>query len=162
MDAWVAEGHPVTASVPASRAGVLSQLKTRPIVVDAGRVREVLGRPGFAVVDGRSASHCDGTDTGGPRERQHGTGHVAGAGSAPFSAVFDDDLRLRSPVDLAALLARAGVKQGDTVIAYCHIGQEATAVLFAARTLGHPVMFYDGSFEDWSRHAGLPVEDPSK
>jgi thiosulfate/3-mercaptopyruvate sulfurtransferase len=49
---------------------------------------------------------------------------------------------------------------GDTVIAYCHIGQQATAVLFAARTLGHPVLLYDGSFEDWSRHAGFPVEGP--
>jgi thiosulfate/3-mercaptopyruvate sulfurtransferase len=44
------------------------------------------------------------------------------------------------------------------VVAYCHIGQQATAVLFAARTLGHPVRLYDGSFEDWSRRTELPVE----
>ena len=31
-------------------------------------------------------------------------------------------------------------------------------MLFAARTLGHPVLLYDGSFEDWSRHADYPVE----
>ncbi|MBK8594612.1 MAG: sulfurtransferase [Holophagales bacterium] len=162
MDAWVAEGHPVTASVPAPGAGTLSPLKTRPIVVDAGRVREALGRPGFAVVDGRSVSYYDGIDTGGAREKRHCTGHIAGAGNAPFSAVFDDDQKLRSPEELAALLAKAGVKEGDTVIAYCHIGQQATAVLFAARTLGHPVMLYDGSFEDWSRRAGFPVESPSR
>lgn len=162
MDAWVAEGHPVTASVPAPGAGTLSPLKTRPIVVDAGRVREALGRPGFAVVDGRSTSFYEGIDTGGPRESRHCTGHIAGAGSAPFNAVFDDDLKLRSPQEVGALLSKAGVKEGDAVIAYCHIGQQPTAVLFAARTLGHPVMLYDGSFEDWSRHAGFPVEDPSK
>ena len=38
------------------------------------------------------------------------------------------------------------MKPGDTVIGYCHIGQQATAMLFAARTLGHPVLLYDGSF----------------
>ena len=46
------------------------------------------------------------------------------------------------------------------VITYCHIGQQATATLFAARTLGYSVMLYDGSFEDWSRR-DLPVDNPS-
>ena len=34
--------------------------------------------------------------------------------------------------------------------------------LFAARALGHPVLLYDGSFEDWSRRAELPVTNPAK
>ena len=33
-----------------------------------------------------------------------------------------------------------------------------TAMLFAARTLGHDVLLYDGSFEDWSRQPDAPVE----
>ena len=66
---------------------------------------------------------------------------------------------LRSDAELRGLFTAAGVKPGDTVIAYCHIGQQATAALFAARTLGHKVLLYDGSFEDWSRHDGFPVED---
>jgi 3-mercaptopyruvate sulfurtransferase SseA len=33
--------------------------------------------------------------------------------------------------------------------------------LFAARVAGHPVLLYDGSFEDWSHHADFPVENPS-
>jgi thiosulfate/3-mercaptopyruvate sulfurtransferase len=33
--------------------------------------------------------------------------------------------------------------------------------MFAAQTLGHPVLLYDGSFEDWARR-DLPVENPSK
>ena len=61
---------------------------------------------------------------------------------------------------MRAAFTKAGVKPGDTVITYCHIGQQATAVLFAARTLGYKVMLYDGSFEDWSRR-DLPVDNPS-
>jgi len=53
------------------------------------------------------------------------------------------------------------VQPRDTVVGYCHIGQQATGMLFAARSLGHPVLLYDGSFEDWSAHADYPVENPS-
>jgi thiosulfate/3-mercaptopyruvate sulfurtransferase len=34
-------------------------------------------------------------------------------------------------------------------------------MLFAARLTGHPVLLYDGSFEDWSRRADFPVENPA-
>ena len=47
------------------------------------------------------------------------------------------------------------------MIGYCHIGQQATAMLFAARTLGYKVVLYDGSFEDWSKR-DLPVDNPTK
>jgi len=64
----------------------------------------------------------------------------------------------RSQSELAALFAKAGVKPGDTVVTYCHIGQQGTGTLFAARLLGYPVKLYDGSFEDWSNRSELPVE----
>jgi thiosulfate/3-mercaptopyruvate sulfurtransferase len=46
------------------------------------------------------------------------------------------------------------------VVAYCHIGQQATATVFGARLLGHPVLLYDGSFEEWSRLPNAPVKNP--
>ncbi len=39
---------------------------------------------------------------------------------------------------------------------YCHIGQQATAVVFAARQAGIDAILYDGSFQDWSIR-DLPV-----
>ena len=66
--------------------------------------------------------------------------------------------------ELAALFAKAGVQPGDTIVGYCHVGQQATAMLFAARSLGHPVLLYDGSFQEWSRLTpaeSYPVENPS-
>jgi thiosulfate/3-mercaptopyruvate sulfurtransferase len=50
------------------------------------------------------------------------------------------------------------VKKGDRVVSYCHIGQQATVVYFAARYLGYDARMYDGSFEEWSRNTELPVE----
>jgi thiosulfate/3-mercaptopyruvate sulfurtransferase len=160
MGAWVKDGHEVTTVVPSARTGTLPPLNVRPVVVDAEFVRSHTTAPGFDVIDGRAAVFYDGVQEGGPRDHR-AKGHIAGAHSVPFESVFSDDLKLKSPDELTALFAKAGVKPGDTVIGYCHIGQQATAMLFAARTLGHPVLLYDGSFEDWARR-GYPVENPSK
>ena len=162
MDAWTRDGHAATALVPPARTGTLSPLKPRPLVVDAEYVLAHLKAPHTAIVDGRNASFYDGAQTGGGKDAPHRTGHIAGAHSVPFTSVTDDQLKLRSAEELAAIFTKAGVQPDDTVIAYCHIGQQATAVIFAARTLGHPVLLYDGSFEDWSRHPDYPVENPAK
>ena len=130
-------------------------MKVKPIVVDAEWVRSRIGSTNFHLVDGRAAVFYDGVEKGGSRK-----GHIAGARSVPFTEVFDDREYLKSPAELRTLFSKAGIADGDTVVAYCHIGQQATAVLFAARSLGHPVLLYDGSFQEWSRRADLPVEDP--
>ena len=155
MLAWKAEGRPLSTDLAKPAPGQLAALKVKPIVVDAAWVKSRLGDPKFHLIDGRAAVFYDGVETGGSRK-----GHVAGARSLPFTEVFDEKLRLRSPEQVRALLAKAGVAPGDTVVAYCHIGQQATAVLFAARSVGHPVLLYDGSYQDWSRRSELPVEDP--
>ena len=33
---------------------------------------------------------------------------------------------------------------------------------FAARMLGHPVLLYDASFQEWGRRVDLPIENPSE
>lgn len=156
--AWVHAGHTVTAEVPAPRTGKLQPLALQPSIVDASFVLEHRAKSGFALLDARDADYYSGVETGGSPERPHRTGHIAGARSLPFSSTTTDDLQLRSEKELRELFTAAGVAPGDVVIAYCHIGQQATAVLFAARLLGHEVRLYDGSFEEWSRLPGYPVE----
>ena len=162
QEAWVRSGGALTKDVPPAKTGTLSPLKLRPIVVDAATVHERIGTPGVSVVDGRDAVYYDGVETGGAHGEMHRTGHIHGALSIPFTSIVDDHLMLKSDAELAALFTKAGVKPSDTVIGYCHIGQQTTAMLFAARTLGHPVLLYDGSFEDWSRHKEYAVDNPSE
>ncbi len=161
QEAWARNGGSVTKEVTPAKSGKLSPLKLRPIVVDAATVHARIGTPGVAVVDGRDAVYYDGVETGGAHGETHRTGHVHGALSIPFTSITDDHLMIKSPEELAALFTKAGVKSGDTVIGYCHIGQQTTAMLFAARSLGHQVLLYDGSFEDWSRHREYAVDNPS-
>jgi thiosulfate/3-mercaptopyruvate sulfurtransferase len=158
LETWLAENRRISDVARAPKTGTLGPLRTQSKVVDAEYVRSHVGKPGFAVVDARLPQFYDGTQTGGGRGTPHQTGHISGARSIPFMELTDATQKLKPVAELAALFANAGVQRGDTVVTYCHIGQQASAVLFAARTLGYPVLLYDGSFEDWSRHTGFPVQ----
>jgi thiosulfate/3-mercaptopyruvate sulfurtransferase len=154
MQAWRESGNALTKDVPAVTPGKLAPLSMQPRVVDAAFVQQHLKAPGYKIIDARAPVFYDGTRAG---MGSGAKGHLPGAASIPFNSVTTMDLTLKPADELAAIFKAAGVAQGDRVIAYCHIGQQATAVVFAARTLGIDAVLYDGSFEDWSGR-GLPVE----
>ena len=159
MQQWKRENRALTSSAPAAAKGSLSALRIRPIVVDAQWVRSSIGKPGISIVDGRSASFYDGVQQGqGMNGDKQRAGHIASAKSIPFTEISNERLLIKSAAELAQVFAKAGVKPGDTIVGYCHIGQQATGMLFAARSLGYKVLLYDGSFEDWSARRDYPVE----
>ena len=164
MPAWVREGRKVTDRLPVPRTGTLSPLHIKPIVVNAAYVKQHIGTRGVSIVDGRDASFYDGVQRGSAHGGEQRAGHIASAKSVPFTQVTLDNLLLKSPNELRELFTKAGVQVGDTIVGYCHVGQQATAMLFAARSLGHPVLLYDGSYQEWSRLTPVesyPVENPS-
>jgi thiosulfate/3-mercaptopyruvate sulfurtransferase len=157
---WTRAGNTTTADAsPATRSGRLTPLTSRPLVVSAEYVRDNIGKPGISVVDSRALAFYDGISEGGPTDARK-KGHIPGALNVPFTEVTTSNLELKSADELTVLFRKAGVKPGDTIVTYCHIGQQATAVLFAARTLGYNVLLFDGSFEDWARR-GWPVALPT-
>jgi thiosulfate/3-mercaptopyruvate sulfurtransferase len=104
------------------------------------------------VIDARAAEFYAGAARG-----EMLAGHIPGAISLPFTSFNDSTMRMLPAAQIEAKFHAAGVQPGDTVIAYCHVGQQATVVLLAARLTGHPVRLYDGSFQDWSMR-NLPTE----
>ena len=161
LEAWVKAGRPLSTAVPPDRPGTLAPLTIRPLIVDAEFVKANLATGSIAIVDARNTGFYDGTQTGGGANAPHATGHIQGAGNVPFSDTIDSENRLKPAAELQRLFAKAGAQPGDTVVAYCHIGQQATQAILAARTLGFKVLLYDGSFEEWSRKA-YPVENPAR
>jgi thiosulfate/3-mercaptopyruvate sulfurtransferase len=162
MQRWKREGRALTTELPAAKSGALSPLRTRQIVVDAEWVRAHASAPHVAIVDARDTLFYSGIRAGGRPGAEHRAGHIPGAKSVFFNTLFDAQNALKPASELEALFSASGVQPGDTVVTYCHIGQQASATLFAARSLGHPVLLYDGSFEDWSRHENFAVEKTPK
>lgn len=156
MAGWAAEGRPMSSDPVSSPTGQITLQPPPSRIVDHAFVSAHVGRPGFVLIDVRAEEFFTGATPGGTRQKQV-RGHIPGAVSLPFTRMTDEDLRLESPERLAEAFSRAGVRPGDTIIAYCHIGQQATAVLFAAQTLGYRVLLYDGAFEDWVMR-DLPAE----
>lgn len=164
MNAWVADGYATTdmvPDVPEVTPGALSPLTIVPLVVDGDAVEALRKSPGVRVVDARARVLFDGEQTGGGRDTPHLTGHIEGAVSVPFNTTYTPQGHFRSVDELRMIFTAAGVQPGDTVVAYCHIGQQATATIFAARLLGFDVKLYDGSFEDWSRRPNAAVTNPA-
>jgi thiosulfate/3-mercaptopyruvate sulfurtransferase len=153
---WQRLAYPTTTIEPTIKLGVLAPITFKSDIVDAAFVQAHANAPGYKIIDARASVFYDGVQAGMGGVK----GHVPGAVSLPFSTVTDSDQKLKSPEQLAAAFKAAGVKPGDQVIAYCHVGQQATAVIFAARSLGINAELYDGSFEDWSRRK-LPVDAPA-
>jgi thiosulfate/3-mercaptopyruvate sulfurtransferase len=122
-------------------------------VVDADFVKSVKQRPNQTLVDARAAVFYTGIQP----TMNNLSGHIPGAINIPFTEITDNEQRIER-ARIEALFRKAGVKPGDTVVAYCHVGQQATAVIFGARLLGHPVVLYDGAFQDWAVNNRGPVE----
>jgi thiosulfate/3-mercaptopyruvate sulfurtransferase len=152
---WKAAGLPVSAEVPAAaKPGKLTLAADRSVLVDYQWVQAHAKSPGIRLIDARSPVFYEGP--GMPEHNSPG-GHIAGAKNIPFDGLFNDSVFVKPAAELKAKFDEAGVAPGDTVVAYCHVGQQATMVLFAARLLGHPIRLYDGSMNDWQQRK-LPVE----
>jgi thiosulfate/3-mercaptopyruvate sulfurtransferase len=157
MPAWTAAGKTLTKEAPAKKAGSLKLTANYGLVAKADWLKSNLKTGDVKIIDSRTANFYDGSSAGGmPR-----AGHIPGAKNVPFNTLSDPSNKFKDEAALRKIFTDAGVKPTDTVVTYCHIGQQGTADYFAAKSLGFKVMLYDGSFEEWSGLSDLPVDNPA-
>jgi thiosulfate/3-mercaptopyruvate sulfurtransferase len=151
---WDASHHPLSTQVKQLAKGSITPAPRKEIVADAAWVSSHLNKPTVTIIDARTHEFYTGSESdGNPR-----SGHIPGATNLPYLEVIDqDNNKFKSPDALKELLRAAGLKSGNIMVSYCHIGQRATALYFTAKMLGYDAKMYDGSWEDWSHRTDLPI-----
>jgi thiosulfate/3-mercaptopyruvate sulfurtransferase len=157
FNGWKERGFAVSTEAPSVKRGKFTPKLSSSVVVTGDFVLANLDKTGVKILDARAPNFYNGEGGGQPRP-----GHIPSAGNVPFTTVVDEKGMLKSREAIAQLLADAGVKPGDRVVTYCHIGQQASLLYLASRYAGFQTSLYDGSFEDWSGRSELPLVGPVK
>jgi thiosulfate/3-mercaptopyruvate sulfurtransferase len=150
---WEAEGRQVTSEVRTPAAGKLTPKPDPGVIAEVNWLSANLKNPDVAVIDARAEEFYEGASPG----RMPRAGHIPGALNITFATVTDNSGKLRSREALEELFRASGVKSGQMLITYCHVGQQASLLYWVARYLGYDARLYDGSWEEWSTRADLPA-----
>jgi thiosulfate/3-mercaptopyruvate sulfurtransferase len=162
-DAWQAEGRAVNsqATEPAAARYVLPEQDGR-LRADHTAVRNAIGAPDETLVDVRTWDEYRGERfwPSGGLEPGGRAGHVPSAVHQPIDGLYDERGSFRPVTDLRAVFSAVDLDGGEELISYCTIGARAcTAWFVLTYLLGRDhVRVYDGSWAEWGRMAGAPVE----
>ncbi len=163
---WEAEGRPFTKDVP-TFAPTTYHAQDANLSIRAFRhqVEELLGKPGYALVDVRSPDEYTGKlihMVNYPQEGASRGGHIPGARNIPWARAAREDGTFKSAEELRELYSGEGVTPDKQVVAYCRIGERSAHTWFVlTQLLGYPnVRNYDGSWTEWGNLVNAPIEKP--
>lgn len=158
---WEAEGRQLSTSPLALAAGNIELGEADPALrAKLAEVVDAVESESHVIVDIRSPDEYSGKIIApeGFKETAIRAGHVSGAVNVPWSQAVQEDGRFKSPEELKALYAEAGVDGSKPVITYCRIGERSSHTWFAlSKILGYDVKNYDGSWTEYGNAVGVPV-----
>jgi thiosulfate/3-mercaptopyruvate sulfurtransferase len=146
MNLWQMEKRPVSTATPEPGTGPLTARQGPEMIVDSAWVRSRLESTTTKILDVRT-------------DQEWVNGHLPNATLIRWQDLYQDlkIQKFKSPDEIRALLARAGVQPNQEVVTYCAVGMRASLMYWAARSVGVPARVYVGSWQDWSRDSANPV-----
>jgi thiosulfate/3-mercaptopyruvate sulfurtransferase len=149
---WLAEGHPVESGAPPSRQARFDAVETPGQVIGKQQILAGLDEP---LLDARGRPRFEGSEPD-PRPGV-AAGHIPGARNLPFAELYNEDGTFKSPEELRALFAAAGIDPAKPFVASCGSGVTANSLIFAAHLLGNEqAKLYDGSWSEWGADPATP------
>jgi thiosulfate/3-mercaptopyruvate sulfurtransferase len=155
--AWLAGGGAVEQGPPAAapaagRAAIRPRQRSGMWAAKADVLEILSGSRSGALVCALSREVFEGTAP----TRYSRRGHIPASVNVPARSMLTPGGRLRPPQDLAQALA--GIPDRGNVTVYCGGGISAALVAHALTLTGRAdVAIYDGSLEEWSADADLPL-----
>jgi len=154
---WCAEARPVR-SGHAAWAPKGFQAGYRPeLLRNLEQTRRAAESGSVSMIDARSSGRFAGTEPE-PRPGLRG-GHVPGARSLPFGELSAPDGTMLAVPELTLRIAASGADLTRPVIVSCGSGVTACVLALGLEVAGfHDYAVYDGSWSEWGRQDGPPVE----
>ena len=159
---WEAEGRAYTTARESAEPAVYPVIERQDAPIRAFR-DDVLAHLGNPLIDVRSVEEYTGKRTTAPAYPDEGTlraGHIPSAQNVPWGKAAAEDGSFRSRAELDELYrAGAGLADGDSIIAYCRIGERSSHTWFVLTyLLGFSgVRNYDGSWTEWGSAVRVPI-----
>jgi len=165
-ETWESQGRPMTTDLPRElvaqpRAATTDDQSSR---IGRDEVLGGLGAAGRTLLDLRSDEEYAGLrvspasmaiDHGAERK-----GRIPGATHLDFERLLAPDGTFKSPEEIEAELAAAGLSPEDEIVTYCRLSHRASLGWLAlTRLVGRDrVRVYDGSWTEWGSMVGMPIE----
>ena len=154
---WRAERRPVEAGLVRRPPAVFTRAFHAALVRSQAEMQALLESGAAQILDARSRGRFRGAEPE-PRPGLRG-GHIPGARNLPFDELVDAEGRLLSPDELRRRYRAAGVDLTRPVVTTCGSGVTACALALGLELLGHRhYAVYDGSWAEWGREPGPPIE----
>ena len=153
---WKQDGHEVENTPPMTGRRHMTARLQGHLVCDADQVLTATAREDVQILDARPAARFNG-EAAEPRPGL-ALGHIPGSINIPFTRFLNADQTFKSPPEVAAVFADAGVDLRAAVISSCGSGVTASIIDLALEVSGHRNhAVYDGSWAEWGSGA-WPVE----
>lgn len=160
--AWKAAGLPVSTEAVAPVPATFPEAPTADVMLTKDQVKAALGTK-TVLLDVRDVDEWTGESSSpygkdfAPRK-----GRLPGAKWIEWYRFMKPGAmgpQIKSPLEVQAECATAGIAPGDTIYLYCFKGARASNTFLALKQAGFTdVRMYFGSWNEWSRDPSLPIE----